>query len=144
MESHAEASWCFRFVRPPGQDFLLYSLMFGYARMKARMAGLVGGNCRGLVLLTEEEWSRLAEAVNRFHVPRSFLILEAIQAGLQDQNATSIPGRRNRPVNFRLPAEVTEAIKETAKARGVSQQSLIRHLLFAYLSEIRRKTQGSP
>jgi hypothetical protein len=65
---------------------------------------LSGGRCRGLVLLTEEEALRLAEAVDQFHVPRGFLILEAVQAGLQNLNACAVPGRRSEAIAFRLPA----------------------------------------
>ena len=88
----------------------------------------------GLLLLTEEERLWLAETVERLHVPRSFLILEAVQAGLGGPSL-SIPGRKNKAVSFRLPAEVAEKVKQAADARGVSQQSLIRHLLFTYLTE---------
>jgi hypothetical protein len=118
--------------------------MLPYAKMKARMAGLAAGNRRGMVLLTEEERLRLAEAVNQFHIPRSFLILEAIQAGLKNPDTTTIPGRRNRRLTFRLPSDTIKAVKQTAKEKGVSQQSLIRHLLFTYLSEIGGKTRASP
>jgi len=94
----------------------------------------------GLLLLTEEERAWLAEAVDRLHVPRSFLILEAVQAGFQRPSPPPIPGRRNKGVSFRLPAEVAEKIKQAASARGISQQSLIRHLLFTYITEIHPKT----
>ena len=98
------------------------------------MEELAEGRRVGLLFQTEEERLWLAGAVERLHVPRSFLILEAVQAGLGG-HSLSIPGRRNRGVSFRLPAEVAEKVKQAAQVRGVSQQSLIRHLLFTYLTE---------
>ena len=113
----------------------------------ARVGGCVGGGLRrverkrrSLLLLTEEEARRLAEALTRFHVPRSFMILEAIQAGLETADLKNIPGRRSRLLYFRLPREVRERVKELAEARHTSQQTLIRHFLFTYLSHLERKT----
>jgi len=63
---------------------------------------------RSLLLLTEEEASRLAEALENYHVSRSFMILEAVQAGLANLDLAKIPGRRKRIVYFRLPSEIRE------------------------------------
>jgi len=96
--------------------------------------------CRGLLLLTEEEARRLADALTPFHLPRSFLILEAIQAGLQTADLKNIPGRRRRILCFRLPVELRERVRELAEERHISQQSLIRYFLFTYLSQLERKS----
>jgi hypothetical protein len=89
---------------------------------------------RSLLLLTEEEASRLADALKDSHVPASILILEAIQAGLQTLDLTTMPGRRTRTLYFRIPTEIRERVKQLATQRHVSQQSLTRHFLFTYIS----------
>jgi hypothetical protein len=94
-----------------------------------------------LILLTEEEASQLADAVNQFHVPRSFLILEAIQAGLRSLDTATIPGRRSRPLSFRLPDEIAVRVKQVSREHDVSQQNLIRHLLFTYLKQRTAETR---
>ena len=93
---------------------------------------------RNLLLLNDEENSRLAEAIREHHVSRSFIILEAIQAGLQARVQPKIPGRRKRVVYFRLPAEIKAKIKELAEKHKASQQSLLRHFLDAYLAKLDR------
>jgi hypothetical protein len=87
-----------------------------------------------LLLLTEAEASRLAGAVKELHVPRSLIILEAVQAGLQTLDPNVIPGRRTKSVHFRLPPEVREKVRLVATQYQLSQQNLIRHMLFAYLA----------
>lgn len=87
-----------------------------------------------MLLLTEEEASRLADALKDFPVPRSILILEAIQAGLHTLDLTNMPGRRTRILCFRIPAEIEQKLKQLAAERHVSKQSLIRHFLFTYIS----------
>jgi hypothetical protein len=96
-----------------------------------------------LLLLTEEEASQLADAVNQFHVPRSLLILEAIQAGLRSLGTTTIPGRRSKPLSFRLPDEIAVRVKQVAQEHHVSQQNLIRHLLFNYLTQLAAETPNT-
>jgi hypothetical protein len=92
----------------------------------------------GLLLLTEEEARRLTDALTPFHLPRSFMILEAIQAGLQAAHLKNIPRRRSKILYFRLPGEVRERVKvkELAEERHTSQQTLIRHFLFTCLSHL--------
>jgi hypothetical protein len=67
------------------------------------------------------------------------MILEAIKAGLQTPDPATIPGRRTRMVHFSLPSEIRERAKQLTGERNVSQQSLIRHFLFAHVSRLGRK-----
>ena len=51
------------------------------------------GRRKRRLLLTDDEAASLTEAADQYHMPRSFLILEAIQAGLETVNPAVIPGR---------------------------------------------------
>jgi hypothetical protein len=98
------------------------------------------GKRRSLLLLTEEEARRLATAQTPTRLSRSFLIQEAVQAGLQTADIANVPGRRNKILCFRLPPELRDRVRELAKELDTSQQTLIRHFLFTYLSEMERKS----
>ncbi|MGP8069414.1 MAG: hypothetical protein ACLP5V_05945 [Candidatus Bathyarchaeia archaeon] len=92
-----------------------------------------------MLLLTEEEARRLTDALTPYHISKSFIIQEAIQAGLQTLNPGNVPGPRNRIVQFRLPAELRKRVRKLAEEHHISQQSLIRYFLFTYLSQLERK-----
>jgi hypothetical protein len=98
------------------------------------------GKCRGLLLLTEGEARRLAASLTLTHLPRSFLIQEAIQAGLQTVDLANIPGRRSKVLCFRLPTELLGRVRALAEELDTSQQTLLRHFLFTYLSEMERRS----
>jgi predicted DNA-binding protein len=93
-----------------------------------------------LLLLTEEEARRLNDALTPYHISKSFIIQEAIQVGLQTLDLTNIPGRRSKILQIRLPAELRRRVRALAKERRISQQSLTRHFLFTYLSQLERKS----
>jgi len=102
------------------------------------------GRCRVRLLLTEEEASRLAEAVQVSGAPsRSLLILESLQAGLHAQNLTGLQHRRNHHITFWLPKEVMNEVRLIAGQLGVSQQSLMRHNLATYLAQPPWKANAS-
>jgi predicted DNA-binding protein len=106
--------------------------------LKAVM-GIRKGKRRSLLLLTEEEAHRLTTALTPTHLPRSFLIQEAIQAGLRTIDPTNIPGRRSKVLCFRLPTELRDRVRALAEELDTSQQTLLRHFLFTYLSELEWK-----
>ena len=92
------------------------------------------GRCKGLLRLDEREAKRLAEALEELHLPRSLIILEAVQAGLAKLDPACVPGKRTHQLHFRLPADVREKVRRAAAEHHLSQQALIRHMLFTYLS----------
>jgi hypothetical protein len=98
------------------------------------------GKRRSLLLLTEEEARRLATTLTATHLPRSFLIQEAIQAGLHTADLANIPERRSRVLCFRLPTELLGRVRALAEELDTSQQTLLRHFLFTYLSEMGRRS----
>jgi hypothetical protein len=98
------------------------------------------GRRPNLLLLTEEEASRLAVAARTLHVPSNFIILEAVQFGLQALDPTKITKRRRKIVYFRLPTEIKQRVIELAQELDLSQQSLIRHYLSTYLTQLGTKT----
>lgn len=102
---------------------------------------MVSSRQRNVLLLNEEEHSRLAEAIDAFHVSRSFIILEAIQTGLLAEGEVEVSGRRRKVVYFRLPSEIKEKVRRLAEERDVSQQSLIRHFLDKYLAQRTQQAQ---
>jgi hypothetical protein len=89
--------------------------------------------CKVKLLLNEEESGKLAEAV-RGRGNRSLIILESIQARLHAPNLPGLQRKRTRVVHFWLPTEIMEEVRQLALDLRVSQQNLIRHLLFTYLA----------
>jgi hypothetical protein len=71
------------------------------------------------------------------------MILEAIKAGLQTPDPATTPRRRTRIAYFQLPSEIRERVKQLSGERNVSQQSLIRHFLFAHVSRLGRKARSA-
>ena len=87
-----------------------------------------------MLLLNEEESGKLAEAVRTSGTGnRSLIILESIQARLHAPNLPGLQRKRTRVVYFWLPTEIMEEVRQLALDLRVSQQNLIRHLLFTYL-----------
>lgn len=92
--------------------------------------------CRVRLLLTEDEASRVDSAVfNSGALSRALLVLEAVQFGLRLwANARGAQRRRSRRIEVRIPAELKSTVKDAAKRLGLTQQSLLRHFLFQYLT----------
>lgn len=88
------------------------------------------------LLLTEEELKRIDQAlVESGALNRSLLILEAIQAGIANAALLrTVEGRRRWRVDFRIPRELKDKVQTVARRRHQTQQSLLRHLLFHYIS----------
>lgn len=91
--------------------------------------------CKVKLLLNEEESGKLAEAVKTSGTPnRSLIILESIQASIHAPNLTGLQRKRNRVLYFWLPTQIMQEVRRRALDLGVSQQNLIRYLLFTYLA----------
>lgn len=86
------------------------------------------------LLLTEREAELLSSAVARSRGSKSLLLLEAVQRGFRKSDFTQAQGRRSYRVDAWLPGKLKELVKKTARTRGLTQQSLLRHLLFEYLN----------
>ena len=97
--------------------------------------------CKLKLLLTEEESEKLANAVRTSGAPnRSLLILASIQAGLRGPKPLELQGKRSRVTYFWLSTLLLGEIRRLANERHVTQQKLLRHFLFTYLSQLERKS----
>jgi hypothetical protein len=95
------------------------------------------GRCRLRILLTEEEEvARLdAAVVESYAMNRSLLIFEAIQAGIKKSVINTLPRvSRRREVPVWVTRELKQQLKDLAESRSVTQQRLLRHFLFQYLT----------
>ena len=91
--------------------------------------------CKVRLLLNEEESEKLAEAVRASGAPnRSLIILESIQERLHAPNLPGLQRKRTRVVYFWLPTEIMEEARHLALHLSVSQQNLLRYLLFTHLA----------
>jgi hypothetical protein len=98
----------------------------GLERRKARS--------RARLLLNDAEYARLRSAVHKTHTNKSFIILEAIQRGLHHgPQLDNIPTARTRRVDFWIPTEIDERVRELAKTHSLTQQSILRYFLFTDL-----------
>jgi hypothetical protein len=68
------------------------------------------------------------------YLSRSLIILEAIRAGLQNTNLALVQERRSFRINARVPTEFKDRVKRLAGINGFTQQRLLRHFLFQYLT----------
>ncbi|MGD0424567.1 MAG: hypothetical protein ABSA92_14095 [Candidatus Bathyarchaeia archaeon] len=88
---------------------------------------------RAQILLTRMELDRLYSAVTESGVNKSFLVMEAIQHGLPDLDPKNIQTGRTFRIDAWVPTEFKQRIKQLAETHAVTQQSLLRHLLFKHL-----------
>ncbi len=88
------------------------------------------------ILLTEEEIERLDSAVMESGaLSRTLLVFEAIRAGLvKGETATMKKPSKRKAVPVWVTFDLKNRIKEAARANSVTQQSLVRHLLFQYIA----------
>ena len=95
------------------------------------------GRCRLRILLTEEEVARLdAAVVESYAVNRSLLVFEAIQAGIKRSVINTLPRvSRRREVPVWVTRELKQQVKHLAETHSVTQQRLLRHFLFQYLTK---------
>ena len=94
-----------------------------------------GGSSKTLVVfLSQEEYGELRRAVGEANVPNmSLLVFQAIQAGLESDETHGIQRKRNRTVNLHVSREFREKIRLRARMSQVTQQALLRGLLFQYI-----------
>ncbi len=91
--------------------------------------------------LSEDEYAGLRRAVANAQVPnRSLLVFEAIQAGLEGGRVQGIQRKRTRAVNIHVSIEFKKKIRAKAQAYDVTQQALLRGLLFQYIRNESRQT----
>jgi len=96
----------------------------------------MGSRSRLRILLTEEEINRLDSAVaESYAVTRKLLVYTAIHQGLTTFKPETIqkPNRR-REVPIWVPKDMKNKIRELAKTNSITQQSIMRHLLFQYIT----------
>jgi hypothetical protein len=65
---------------------------------------------------------------------KSFLISEAILVGIKKTDMNIPQSRRIHKINFWLPTELANQVKELSRLKETSQQNLMRHYLFHYLA----------
>lgn len=95
------------------------------------------GNERAKIrlLLTQSELETLDRAVRESGaVTRTFLIFEAVQAGLQNPTPKITKKKRNRRVDTWASGDLKRRIAQLATDAGVTQQTLLRHFLHTYLT----------
>jgi hypothetical protein len=103
-----------------------------------------------VVFLSQEEYGELRNAVDEANLPNmSLLVFQAIQAGLESDETRGVQRKRTRTVNIHVSKEFMEKIRVRARMFQVTQQALLRGLLFQYtrskpwLREKPGKTEGA-
>ncbi len=103
-----------------------------------------GGSTTLQVWLSEDEYAELRRAVANAQVPnRSLLVFQAIHSGLESGGMRGIQGKRTRAVNTHVSIEFKQKIRAKAHAYGVTQQALLRGLLFHYIRNESLQTNGA-
>ncbi|MGA8855654.1 MAG: hypothetical protein WB643_00655 [Candidatus Bathyarchaeia archaeon] len=93
-----------------------------------------GGSKTLVVFLSQEEYGELRRAVGEANVPNmSLLVFQAIQAGLESDETHGVQRKRTRTVNLHVSREFMEKIRLRARMSQVTQQALLRGLLFQYI-----------
>jgi hypothetical protein len=104
-----------------------------------RLMGLLiilGSRSRLRILLTEEEINRLDPAVaESYAVTRNLLVCSAIHEGLKTFKPETIQKpSRHREVRIWVPKDMKNKIRELAETNSITQQTILRHLLFQYIT----------
>jgi hypothetical protein len=87
------------------------------------------------VLLSDCEVASVERAVEASGAwSRGLLIVEAVRAGLANPELKVHGNRRLRRVDALVPRRLVVRVKEVAAANNVTQQYLLRHFLFQYLT----------
>jgi hypothetical protein len=87
------------------------------------------------VLLTKCEAERVDRAVVASGAwSRGLLIAEAVRAGLADPELKLENGKRLRRIDALVPRKLASNLKNIAALNNVTQQHLLRHFLFQYLT----------
>lgn len=87
-----------------------------------------------VVSLSDDEFDELRRAVGEANLPNmSLLVFQAIQAGLESDETHCIQRKRTRTVNIHVSRKFWEKIRLKARMSRVTQQALIRGLIFDYI-----------
>jgi hypothetical protein len=87
-----------------------------------------------VVRLSEDEYTELRKAVSEASVPNvSLLVFQAIQTGLEGDETHRLQRKRTRIIYIHVSREFMEKIRNRAASNHVSQQALVRGLLFHYI-----------
>lgn len=93
------------------------------------------GRTKHCLLLNHAELDELQRALWEIHpLDKSFLLFEAIKTGLSRTDEEIKSTRRTRKAHFWLPKDIARQLKQLAKVKATTQQSLIREFLFQYLA----------
>jgi hypothetical protein len=93
-----------------------------------------GGSKTLVVFLSQEEYGELRRALGEANLPNiSLLVFQAIQAGLENDEMDGVQRKRTRTVNIHVSREFREKIRSRAHMFQVTQQALLRGLLFQYI-----------
>ena len=85
------------------------------------------------ILLTNGEFAEIDRAAADTGANTSLLVVEAIQFSLPRFDYSKVQTRRTHRVDVRVPEELKDALKRAAEAHGLTQQSLLRYLVFQYV-----------
>jgi len=86
------------------------------------------------LLLTPSELEKLDAAVQDTGTNRSFILLEAMQAGLADPNLKIDQEKRTRRIDAWTTSRMKEKLRQLAAKLNITQQHLTRTLLLNYLT----------
>jgi hypothetical protein len=93
------------------------------------------------ISLSDEEYAELRRAVSEAELPnRALLVFQAIHAGLESPEAHLSVSKRTRTINIHVSCEFKQIIRARARMYRVTQQSLLRGLLFHYIRNKRWQT----
>lgn len=93
------------------------------------------GRTKHCLLLNHAEFDELQRALREIHpLDKSFLLFEAIKTGLSRADEEIKSTRRTCKAHFWLPKDIARQLKQLAKVKATTQQSLIREFLFQYLA----------
>jgi hypothetical protein len=93
------------------------------------------------IQLSEDEYAELHRAAVEAEFPNmALLVFQAIQAGLESDQTRGIQRKRTRILSIHVSKEFTEKVRLRARMSRVTQQALLRGLLFHYIRNKRWQT----
>jgi hypothetical protein len=96
------------------------------------------------LLLTDAEFRKVGQALEEIRpMNKSFLITEAVQAGLAETNLDINQLRRICEIQFWLPREIAGSVRRLAGLTQTTQRELIHYFLFQYLANSPWKSASS-
>ena len=86
------------------------------------------------IQLSPDEYAELRRATAEADLPNmALLVFQAIHAGLESDETRRVQGKRTRILHIHVSKEFGEKIRLRARMSGVTQQALLRGLLFDYI-----------